>query len=273
MLRHIVCLIMYIINSFTTSKLDCNQRLLLPTWASVWPFMFLQTSCKSQQVCLSQNNSNFPLACEESWRDLSRLCVRPISSVRSNARDPRIANLVTRALVVMRNREKLWRRECKESEPRPALCACFKLESTSCFLAGCVQPPFRSCPSLPPFQRDVRKGLKFRRQRRWSAHSRAHKGLSALAYSLRTKYTAATSILRTAHDLLPNGFVAQSDRMLVELIQRSGLQSKPGSETFSSIPGLSYFPFLNHWWSFSLFSSQKTQFRVLRGLHTLVKSS
>ena len=126
---------------------------------------------------------------------------------------------------------------------------------------------------LPPFQRDVRKGLQFRRQRRWSAHSRAHKGLSALAYSLRTKYTAATSILRTAHDLLPIGFVAQSDRMLVELIQRSGLQSKPGSKTFSSIPGLSYFPFLNHWWSFSLFSSQKTQFRVLRGLHTLVKSN
>ena len=110
--------------------------------------------------------------------------------------------------------------------------------------------------SLSPFQRDVRKGLKFRRQRRWSAHSRAHKGLSALAYSLRTKYTAATSILRTAHDLLPIGFVAQSDRMLVELIQRSGLQSKPGSKTFSSIPGLSYFPFLTHWWSFSLFSSQ-----------------
>ena len=67
--------------------------------------MFRQTSCKSQQVCLSQNNSNFRLACEESWRDLSRLGVRPISSVRSHARDPRIANLVTRALVVMRARE------------------------------------------------------------------------------------------------------------------------------------------------------------------------
>ena len=127
-----------------------------------------------------------------------------------------------------------------------------------------VQPPFSRAAfslhfapaPLPPFQRDVRKGLQFRRQRRWLAHSRAHKGLSALAYSLRTKYTAATSILRTAHDLLPIGFVAQSDRMLVELIQRSGLQSKPGSKTFSSIPGLSYFPFLNHWWSFSLFSSQ-----------------
>ena len=110
--------------------------------------------------------------------------------------------------------------------------------------------------SLSPFQREVRKGLKFRRQRRWSAHSRAHKGLSALAHSLRTKYTSATSVLRTAHDLLPIGFVAHSDRMLVELIQRSGLQSKPESENFSSIPGLSYFPFLNHWWSFSLFSSQ-----------------
>ena len=110
--------------------------------------MFRQTSCKSQQVCLSQNNSNFRLACEESWRDLSRLCVRPISSVRSHARDARMANLVTRALVVMRNREWLWGRECKENEPRPALCACFKLESTTYFLAGCVQPPFRSCPSL-----------------------------------------------------------------------------------------------------------------------------
>ena len=74
-------------------------------------------------------------------------------------------------------------------------------------------------------------------------NSRAHKGLSALAYSLRTKYAAATSILVTAHDLLPIDFVAQSDRMLVELIQRTGLQSKPGSKTFSSIPGLSYIPF------------------------------
>ena len=138
MLRHIVCLIMYIINSFTTSKLDCNQRLILPTWASVWPFMFRQTSWKSQRVCLSQNNSNFPSACEESWRDLIRLCVRLISSVRSHA---------TRALVFMRNREWLWGRECKESEPRSALCACFKLESTTYFLAGCVQPPFCSCPS------------------------------------------------------------------------------------------------------------------------------
>ena len=96
---------------------------------------------------------------------------------------------------------------------------------------------------LPPFQRDVRKGLHCRRQGRWSAHSRAHKGLSALAYSLRTKYAAATSILRTAHNLLPIGSVAQSDRMLVELIQRLGLQSKPGSKKFSSIPGLSFFPF------------------------------
>ena len=98
--------------------------------------------------------------------------------------------------------------------------------------------------------REVRKGLQFRRQRRWSAHSRAHKhkGLSALAYSLCTKYAAATSILRTASDCLPIAFVAQSDKMLVELIQRSGLQSKPGSKTFSSIPGLSFFPFLNHWW-------------------------
>ena len=79
-----------------------------------------------------------------------------------------------------------------------------------------------------------------------SSYSRAHKGLSALAHSLRTKYVAATSVPVTNHDLLPIGCVAQSDRMLVELIQRSGLQSKPGSETFSSIPGLSYFPFLTH---------------------------
>ena len=105
------------------------------------------TSYKSQRVCLSENNSNFRLACEESWRDLGRLSVRPISNVRSHARDARMANLVTRALVVMRNREWLWGRECKENEPRPALCACFKLESTTYFLAGCVQPPFRSCPS------------------------------------------------------------------------------------------------------------------------------
>lgn len=110
--------------------------------------MFLQTSCKSQRVCLSEINSNFRLACEESWRYLSRHCVRPISTVRSHAGDARISNLVTRALVVMRNREYLWGRECKESEPRPALCACIKLESTTCVLVDSVQPPFRFCPSL-----------------------------------------------------------------------------------------------------------------------------
>ena len=96
--------------------------------------------------------------------------------------------------MIMRNREKLWGRECKESEPRPALCACIKLESITC---------------------------------------------------RRTKYAAATSVLQTAHDFHPISLVTQSDRMLVELIQRSGLQSKPGSKIFSSIPGLSYFPFYN----------------------------
>ena len=41
-----------------------------------------------------------------------------------------------------------------------------------------------------------------------SSYSRAHKGLSALAHSLRTKYVAATSVPVTNHDLLPIGFVA-----------------------------------------------------------------